>query len=61
MNLKLFWTLVFGGLAFVYGLIEANNHGTIVIEEYLGYGLGSAAVGFLIGLAVDFILSFLKK
>lgn len=58
MNLKIFWALVFGGLAFVFGLVEANNRGTIVISEYLGTGLGYAAVWFLIGLAIDFVISF---
>lgn len=59
--MKLLWALIFCGLAFAYGLIEANNKGVMVISELVGMGLGYAALWFLIGLAVDFVVSFFIK
>ena len=61
MNIKLKWTFILTAFGFIYGLVKAHNNGVIVIDENLGYAIGTAVLLLFAGLLVDFTIALLNR
>ena len=59
--MKFKWTKILCAIGFIIGLFQANHHGVIVVEEYVGYALPFAILFIIAGFIFDFIGSRLGK